>query len=142
MASSPACFAAFTRILAAEYSDPALMDVHRLTVDTYAVQHPGDPRDRRCVQSVGLHLARLCLQLSEELASEAANRAMLVLGRAKAELVPLAPPARFRVRASDVAPHAGTPAHAGRVRDWAVATWEDWSAHHAYIRAWAERHRG
>jgi hypothetical protein len=34
--------------------------VHPLTVDTYAVQHPGVP-ERRTSQSLALHLITLCL---------------------------------------------------------------------------------
>ena len=61
MTASPACYARFTAVLAHEYSNPALLATHRLSVDTYAVQHPGDGSERRMVQSVGLHLARLHL---------------------------------------------------------------------------------
>ncbi len=49
-------------ILQHEYSDPRLLPTHRLSVDTYAIQHPGDG-SRRAIQSVGLHLARLMIQL-------------------------------------------------------------------------------
>ena len=37
-------------------------DIHRLSVDTYAVQHPGVP-ERRSIQSVAVHLMCLCLVL-------------------------------------------------------------------------------
>ncbi|MDZ7628938.1 MAG: DUF5946 family protein [Parvularculaceae bacterium] len=36
--------------------------MHRLSVDAYAVQHPGGA-SRQAIQSVGLHLARLYIQL-------------------------------------------------------------------------------
>ena len=62
--SSPACWALFGDILAREYSDPAYFRRHQLTVDTYAVQHPGRP-ERRSVQSVALHLVTLCLILED-----------------------------------------------------------------------------
>lgn len=35
--SSPGCWAAYGEVLAREYSDPAYFQVHRLTVDAYAV---------------------------------------------------------------------------------------------------------
>ncbi len=140
MASSPACFAAFNQILAAEYSSALLMGVHRFTVDTWAVQHPGDPSDRRAVQSVGLHLARLCLQLACPISPAETNAAMLDFARHKKTLEPLAPPRAFRMTAADVAPFAGTQQHAQKVRTWAQLTWEDWAEHHGYIRAWLSRH--
>lgn len=142
MLSSPACFAAFNTLLAAEYATPSLAGVHRLTVDTYAVQHPGDPADRRAVQSVGLHLARLMLQLDSPRPPRETNAVMLRFARHKATLRPLAPPARFVVTVADVAPFAGTPDHAARVRAWAEAAWQDLSGHHAYIRAWVAEHAG
>jgi len=140
MASSPACYAAFNKLLAAEYSDPNLLDVHRLTVDTYAVQHPGSPDDRRCIQSVGLHLARLCVQLERTLLPKETNDAMLGLSKHKASLVHLEPPLGFQVTAADVAPFAGGPEHADKVRDWGARTWDDWSVHHDYVRAWLQEH--
>ncbi len=69
MEGSAACFELFNKILAHEYSDPNLLSTHRLTVDTYAVQHPGSGDNRKQIQSVGLHLARLGLQLDKPLSS-------------------------------------------------------------------------
>ena len=63
MLSSPACFAAYTEVLAFEYSDPLLMRTHRLTIDAFAIQHPGDAISRQAIPSVGLDLARLAMQL-------------------------------------------------------------------------------
>lgn len=60
MTSSPACWAAFGELVAADYSSPERMSFHQLVVDSYAAQHPGGD-DRRQVQSVGLHLMTLCL---------------------------------------------------------------------------------
>jgi hypothetical protein len=64
MLGSPGCWAAYGRVLEREYSDPVLFGAaHRLTVDAYALQHPGDPRERRAVQSFWLHGASLWLVL-------------------------------------------------------------------------------
>ena len=41
MVSSPACWAAYGAVLAREYGNPKYARLRRLTVDTYAVQHPG-----------------------------------------------------------------------------------------------------
>jgi hypothetical protein len=60
--SSPGGRPLFRRAVGREFSDPAYFAVHQVTVDTYAVQHPGRP-ERRSVQSVGLHLMTLCLFL-------------------------------------------------------------------------------
>lgn len=66
MISSPACWEWFGRVLAREYSHPTLLPTHRLSVDAYAAQHPGSD-SRRAIQSVGLQLARLGIQLEHPL---------------------------------------------------------------------------
>jgi hypothetical protein len=138
MTASPGCWAAFGAVLAAEYAEPRLMGVHRLSVDAYAVQHPGDAADRRAVQSVGLHLARLYRQLEDPLPPAETN-AVMVGFTARKHLIPqLAPPASFAVTVADVAPFAGGPQHTENVLAWARATWEAYGAHHAFIRAFAE----
>lgn len=144
MTSSPACWAAFGVVLAAEYQDAALMPVHRLSVDAYAVQHPGsvvsdaalsDGTDRRAIHSVGLHLARLCVQLDRGVSGAEANAAMLRLGRVKERLPRLTPPDRFTVTVADVAALAGGLHHADAVRRWADAAWQDWRHQHDFIRS-------
>lgn len=139
MSSSPACFAEFTKILAFEYSEPDLLQTHRLSVDTYAIQHPGSGKQRKEIQSVGLHLARLMLQLDRPRTPSETNDVMLGLGEHKASLVFLRPPEKFSMTVGDVTDYAGTPQHSERVTEWASSTWADWSAHHDYIRHWVEK---
>ncbi|MFQ6547096.1 DUF5946 family protein [Aestuariibius sp. 2305UL40-4] len=140
MLSSPACFAQYNRLLAAEYSDLTLMEIHRLTVDAFALQHPGDGVSRQAIQSVGLHLARLGMQLNKLRSPREANDIMLSLGRHKAGLIPLRPPPWFRMTVSDIARFAGTSDHPNQVRNWASSTREDWAEYHDYIIGWAETH--
>ena len=40
------CWELFGEVLAREYEQPAYFAVHHLTVDAYAVQHPGTPSPR------------------------------------------------------------------------------------------------
>lgn len=135
MTSSPACWAAFGAVLAREYSNPELMAVHRLSVDAWAVQHPGDG-SRRAIQSVGLHLARLMTQLQDGLGGEAANAAMLAFAARKSELPELPPRARYAVTVADVTSVASHVEHRLAVRRWAEATWNDWADQHAFITRW------
>ena len=59
MDSSPGCWKLYTDILAKEYNaDFYNQNIHRITVDTYAVQHPGKP-ERKAIQSVNGHLISL-----------------------------------------------------------------------------------
>ena len=51
--ASAECWAVYGEVLAREYEDPAYFRVHQLTVDAYAVQHPGAP-ERRSISNPSL----------------------------------------------------------------------------------------
>lgn len=136
MTSSPACWAAFGRILAVEYSDPRLMPAHRFSVDAFAVQHPGNS-SQQAIQSVGLHLARLHFQLERNASPADANAFMLRVAARKAELPRLTPPSSFKVTTAEVHLLAGTSKHVSAVRAWAQSTWDDWASAHDFIKQWA-----
>ena len=136
MASSPGCWSVYGEVLAREYSEPSYFEVHRLTVDAYAVQHPGST-DRQSVQSVGLHLIRLCLFLEQGLTAENANDAMLKAGKYKHSFTWLKPPASFgAITAADVARAKTVEEHKAVVRAWAQSSWDAWSVHHDTVRSW------
>ncbi len=137
MTSSPACWAAFNTVMEREYSNPELMSVHRLSVDAWAVQHPGDG-SRRAIQSVGLHLARLMVQIEDGSSGDPANAAMLRFAARKAELPELPPRAAYRMTVADVVGAFEPDAHRTAVRQWAEATWLDWQDQHDFIRGWAK----
>lgn len=136
MESSPGCWAIYGEVLAREYSDQSYFEVHRLSVDAYAVQHPGKP-SRQSIQSVGLHLIRLCHFLEHGLTADKANGAMLAAGKIKHSFNWLTPPASLGdvtvldvYRAQDIAEHRKL------VWQWAQSAWEAWAPHHATVRQW------
>ena len=124
--------------MAREYSDPGLMAVHRLSVDAWAVQHPGDG-SRRAIQSVGLHLARLMAQIDQGLEGEAANAAMLGFAARKADLPELPPRGDYTLTVADVVEAEAPDAHCAAVRRWAGSVWADWVDQHDFIRGWAQQ---
>jgi hypothetical protein len=137
MQSSPACWAAYGEVLAREYSDPALADVHLLSVDAYAVQHPGRP-SRQSIHSVGLHLVRLLLQLEHGLAAAGARAAMVKLEGHKHVFSWLEPPAvPGALTVAAVAPRAEPEAHRRAVRAWARSGLDAWSMHRPTFERWA-----
>jgi hypothetical protein len=139
MESSPGCWAAFGEVLAREYSDPSCFEVHRLSVDTYAVQHPGQP-SRQSIQSVGLHLIRLCHFLEHDLAAADANDIMLKAGKIKQSFTWLEPPASLGdVTVLDVQSSQTPMEHKANVRLWAQSAWKAWTPHHATVREWIAR---
>ena len=134
MASSPYCWRLYGELLAREYGNPLYMAVHQLTVDAYAVQHPGVD-ERRANQSVQLHLASLHLQLEEGASGETVRAVMKSLA-SKGDFGRLDPPPRRTdwLRVDDVLGATTADEHRSLVTDWARSAWEAWSAHHEPIR--------
>lgn len=137
MESTPGCWAAFGRVLAREYEDQRYFAVHRLTVDSYAVQHPGIP-SRQSIQSVGVHLVRLCLFLEHSLSPGDANNAMLAAAKRKSQYQWLEPPSDLgNLTVASVEAAAGVEAHMTAVKEWASQMWQVWSPYHSIVRSWA-----
>ncbi len=136
MDSSPGCWAAFGEVMAHEYSNPDLFEVHRLSVDAYAVQHPGRP-SRQSIHSVGVHLIRLCLFLEHGLSPKNANDAMLKAASIKNTFFWLEPPQTFGPHnVAEVGHASGLEAHKTSVRQWAQSAWASWTQHHDTIEKW------
>ena len=134
--ASPGCWAAYGEVLVREYSDPAYYRIHRLTVDAYAVQHPGQ-LSPQSIQSVAVHLISLCLVLEHGVDVQRATRAMQTAVKTKGRFVWLTPPASLgAVTVADVRAATNVEEHQNRVRAWCASAWEAWSPHHATVRAW------
>ncbi len=110
--------------------------VHRLTVDAYAVQHPGTPSEQS-IHSVGMHLMRLFLIFGRGYSDAAAGKAMPVLSRHKHSFYWLAPPESLGSKTVlDVWKAEGATQHTAAVREWAESAWQAWLVHHEQIREW------
>jgi hypothetical protein len=136
MTSSPACWAVYGEVLAREYADPACRVLHRLTVDAYAVQHPGG-QDPRAVKSVARHLLSLHAVFERGWSVE---QATALLGRTVdlRDAVWLAPPRTVSAVTVDTVRRANSSAaHLLAVQAWAEAAWRDWADHHEQVRKWA-----
>lgn len=136
MESSPGCWAAYGEVLAREYSEPSYASLHRLTVDTYAVQHPGRPSPQS-IQSVALHLMSLCLVLERGVEPGRATLFLQTAAREKGRFLWLASPeSRGSITVKDVHRAESVAEHLKLVRAWADSAWSSWSSHHETIRAW------
>jgi len=112
------------------------MAVHRLTVDAYAVQHPGKPSPQT-IQSIAVHLiglyASLRLQLPPPTVTAAIKRAA-----DKGHFQWLVPPPRLgELTVADVLPATSPEEHASLVGRWAEAAWAAWEPHHVQVKEWA-----
>lgn len=136
LTASPACWAAYGAVLAREYGDRTYARLHRLSVDAYAVQHPGSATPE-AVQSVAVHLCRLCMVFENDFSIERANEAMLAIHKVEWQFRWLEPPrSRGQVTVVDVLAARSVDEHLRFVERWARSSWDAWSAHHATIRGW------
>jgi hypothetical protein len=134
MKSSPGCWKLYGEILALEYSldnyDPLM---HRITVDTYAIQHPGEP-ERRAINSVNLHLIRLYLVLHNQVEGSKANEVMKILSentKLKEKFVWLEPPSfENTITVVDVWNAHDRQSHSKVVTKWGLSVLERWIEKH------------
>jgi hypothetical protein len=139
--ASPACWALYGRLLVYEYSQAPSPRLHRLTVDAYAVQHPGAPR-HRSGWSLGLHLMGLCLLLERGASALQATKLLAQMLERPHSFRSLEPPVpNGAITVSDVLAARSPDEHARLVEQWATRVWDAWAPHHAAVRGWIDGSR-
>jgi hypothetical protein len=120
-----------------EYGELGNPAVHRMSVDAYAVQHPGVP-EPRAIRSVAVHLMGLCLVLERGFRPEGATKRLgALVERAQPHwLEPPLPNGRLTVEHPLAT--EGAEDHARLVREWATDVWLAWSPHHPQVNAWLD----
>jgi len=136
--AAPGCWALYGEVLAREYEDYRFARLHRLTVDSYAVQHPGRP-EPRTIQSVVVHLIGLQLGIESAEPMGPLEPVLQAAADASAAFHWLEPPASLgAVTVVDVhRAGADAAAHLAAVRAWGESTWAAWASHHGQVREWA-----
>ena len=138
LGASPGCWAVYGEVLEREYGDYRYWPVHRLTVDAYAVQHPGEPSPQT-IQSVVVHLISLYLVLERDRDPNEATKAMQQAATRKQGFAWLDPPASLGKVTVLYVRDAKNPAeHTTRVREWARSAWQAWASYHETVRRWAD----
>jgi Family of unknown function (DUF5946) len=134
--SAPGCWKVFGEVQADESLRFGYPPEHRLVVDAYMAQHPGDGRDRRDRQSVFVHLVALCALLERSVPPDRVTRLLGPVVRSRSDFPLLAPRADpgavtvlRMVGAVDLADYGA------RAREWATAVWDAWAHEHALVRA-------
>lgn len=136
LGASPECWAEYGELLAVDYGELDMPAFHRLSVDTYAAQHPGEP-GRRAEQSVAVHLAGLCLVLEREADPDYVHRLFPTLTEKERPFGWLEPPERRgTVTVADVLASSCPEEYGARVRDWGLNVWAAWGPHQETIRTW------
>lgn len=122
MLSVPGCWQVYGEVLAREYEDALLFSrSHQLTVDAYAIQHPGESADRRADQSVWLHFASLHGILGQG-GSQRDSPALLKKLAGQPFPTPPEPVENYALTVADVAA-ADIADHPTMVRQWAEAAY-------------------
>lgn len=131
----PGCWAIFGDILAKEYSNPSYFHpAHRLTVDTYAVQHPGVP-SRKSIQSVNVHLAALYLAVEKKRDIRQIPKFMSLMTKEAQDFVWLEPPVpNGIITVLDVVKAEDARKHQETVKNWAEDVWLAWETHHSVVK--------
>lgn len=137
--ASPECWDLYTEVLATEYGNGILFgQVHRLTVDAYAVQHPGGKHPDK---SIDIHLVGLHLVLCRGLRPPSVPPLLQRLAGAVETWPHFSPPADLgSITVFDVAMADSMEEHAGKVQEWARSVWQAWSTHHAAVAEFAARY--
>ena len=131
------CQSLFDRLLARDFSDPLFFSTHRMTVDTYSLQHP----ERYCVsaKSFAAHFLSLYLILEKgsnpAVGSEAVHR---WLNGPTLLVKPDLPARRGDITVADVADIANPGDYKAAVRRWATSTWSAYSHLQPLAHSWAQ----
>ncbi len=89
------------------------------------------------MQSVCIHLMRLCLLLERDADPPAAARMMARILERRPALRWLEPPLpNGTVTVADIAAATDTESHRLAVERWSADLWQAWAAHHATVRQW------
>jgi hypothetical protein len=135
--ASPGCWSVYGDVLAREYGEYGLPPVHRLTVDTYAAQHPGAP-SRKSIQSVAVSLVGLYVILERGFELHKASRVTSEAAAYRTRYSWLEPPDLTAcLSIADIAAADSLSRHEDRVWEWARSVWDAWMQHHQTVKSWA-----
>lgn len=135
LGASAGCWARFGEVLAREYENYQYMAVHNLTVDAYALQHPG-AENPQTIGSANVHLASLYSYFMFDTPPGELARVKQQLTQQKDNFVWLAPPQGLTaVTVADVLAATDATEHRERVQVWARYLFDGWKQHHATAAA-------
>lgn len=141
MLASPGCYEMFNEVLNKEYSDFRYSKAHHYTVDSYAVQHPGEISNQKAVNSVGIHLVSLYCLCEKKYGIEKSAQIKMEFAQFNKEkkvIQPMEHPEIFKGRTIfDIWDNENPNEHFDLCKQWALDTWESWSNQHENIEEWA-----
>ena len=131
--SSPGCWAKYGEVLAREYENSEYMAVHALTVDAYALQHPGI-ENLRTINSANIHLASMYCHFKLGKSIGELSQVKQKLTKHKDQFVWMDPPENVsEITVADILESESASEHRKSVLKWSEYIYEQWEAHHSYI---------
>ena len=128
------CWNLFGEVLAKEYGEYKYPEnTHRLTVDTYAIQHPGQP-SKKSIQSVNIHLISLYAVLIKKLNGKQATKMIGEILKKELHFEWLEPPApNGEITVIDILKAANKEEHERAVKGWAENVFSCWYSKYKQI---------
>lgn len=125
------CWNIYGDILAKEFGEYEYpQPTHRLTVDTYAVQHPGVP-GKKSIQSVNIHLLSLYFVLVKKIDGKKVTQMMGQILEANPDFVWLDPPIpNGHIKVDHIKTAINLEDHILKVEEWAQDVWRCWYIKH------------
>lgn len=136
--NSHECDIAFSHLIGREFSDPALFRAHRLTVDSYCLQHP--ERYMVSSKSAATHLAGMCwsLEIGESIHLPPALKRFVDGPRTFTRVDVPPPQQRGTLNVTHMIGVTDPDRYLAAAREWAHSTWLAWAAASKQARAWVE----
>jgi len=133
LVSSPGCWAMFGDVLAREYENYEYMSVHALTVDAYALQHPGS-ENLQTINSAHAHLASLYSYFRLGKPTSELPKVKQDVTRLKSQFEWLTPPEDITgITVADILKADTASQHRAVVLEWANYVFDEWKDHHKAI---------
>jgi len=125
------CWELYGQILAKEYGEYNYPEhTHRLTVDIYAIQHPGQP-SKQSIQSVNIHLISLYCVLVKNLSGKDATKIIGMVLRNNPSFEWLEPPIpNGQITVIDVLKATYQEKHETMVQEWTEDVFGCWYSKH------------
>ncbi len=137
--ASADCWQVYTEVLGTEFSNALLFrQVHQLTVDTYAAQHPGGTHPDK---SIAVHLSGLHLALERGFPLIKIPPVLHRLAEQVESWPHFPPPTNLgKITVFDVALSDSFEEHIRTVKGWAGSVWQAWAPYHPDVTDLLSQH--
>lgn len=136
------CQSTCDAVLAREFSDYRYARLHRLTVDTYSLQHPANYM--RSGKSYAAHLTGMYAAIETDSAENINRLVQKWLSRNPTIVRPGNPPEgnRGSLNISHLGDASDVSDYLRRVQEWAESVWPSWHEYHHLAEEWIAKATG